>query len=141
MEEIPDYDWLFEDFNDGQITGVEDLHLLRLEGVLADGVEGVQAHYKEDLRDFGYLPRPAYQGKLAYLHWEKYFKAPELGNVLRVKGIPQEKIPGKRLTWSYDVEYTSGERRFFNLPCPSLPVRMNAGPHMHQITYQYCIFV
>jgi hypothetical protein len=98
LEELPDYDWLFQDFNDGQITGVEDLHLLRLEGVNADGVEGVRAHYKEDLRDFGYSPRPAYQGKLAYLHWEKYFKAPELGKIFRVRAIP-----------------------------PSLPVRMNAG--------------
>ena len=62
---LPDYDYLFAEFNDGDISGTNELHLLRIEGLAVDdrngGAPGLLVHYKEDLRDVGYQPRPVYQ--------------------------------------------------------------------------------
>ena len=142
---VPDYDNLFSDFNDGNITGTSDLHLLRIEGLAVDerhdGAPGLLVHYKEDLRDLGYQPKPVYHGNMPYLHWNKYFSSPSNGKIMKVDAVPQEKVPGRRLSWSYTVTYADSSMRYFNLPCPSLPVKMNAESLNEKITgdyYYYC---
>ncbi len=62
---IPDYDEAFTDFMSAEadITGTDDLRVLRIEGVKAKGAqpENIKLHYKVDVRMDGYLPRSVLQ--------------------------------------------------------------------------------
>ena len=69
------------------------------------------------------------KGDSYYAHWDHYFPhpTPEIaGNPIRVKSMAQEKVPGKRQSWDYEVTYANGSKRLYNIPCPSLPVTMNS---------------
>lgn len=97
LAHVPDYDDLYKNFIDGGISGMEDLHLLRVQGNAFDpviGAENIMVHYKEDIRVGGYKPMPVYQGKLAYLHWDKYFLHPDptAGNIEYVAQYAQDKV-------------------------------------------------
>jgi hypothetical protein len=58
---IPDYISLYSDFNAGNISGIEEIHHLRMECIQEDprlsGAENIRVNYKEDLRNCGYQPR------------------------------------------------------------------------------------
>lgn len=132
LMQVPEYDKLFEGFNDGNITGTQDLHELRMSGIANCPRTGlaynIQGHYKVDVRVPGYLPRAAYQGEEYFAHWDAYFKHPNesAGDPVDVYAIPCEKVPGKRLSWDYQVTYAQGDQRMYNIACPSLPLLMNA---------------
>jgi hypothetical protein len=68
---IPNYDTVFENFNDHKIVGLSEAHEIRITSN-SDG-DGIQLFYKELVTDIGWLPRPILPDESQKNIWEANF--------------------------------------------------------------------
>jgi hypothetical protein len=68
---MPNYDILFHDFNNKQISGISEAHELRMTSNLKG--DGILFNYKEDVTDLGWLPRPIMPDESEKHIWKQHF--------------------------------------------------------------------
>ena len=101
------------------LIGITQASLIRITAK-AEGT-GVNMYYKDNSTAHGWFPRPVMAGECK--EWRKAFK-PDGNN----QGFPIEvqttasNEKGNRQSWNYDVTFAGGEKKKFNLPCPTLPL-------------------